>query len=369
MSSLAFHRERSLSLSLAESPGTPLKPVLQNRHLLSIADLSPLDLKALLSQSHILKAAFSKSNPSATFKPLVSRSVAMIFQKRSTRTRVSVETGSSLLGGHALFLGPSDIQLGVNECIKDTSKVLSRFNDIILARVYKHQDVVDLAQYGGVGPNRKAGEDPQDGACIINALSDKHHPLQALADVMTLQQHFGTADLRGKTVGWVGDGNNVCHDLMLASAKCGMLLQVATPVGYECDASVVAEVRRIYREESEVDEASGLLLTTVAADAAKGADVIFTDTWVSMGEEAMYEQKVKAFAGYQVTEELMQLGNEGAVFMHCLPRHEEEVDDDVFYGKRSLVWEEAENRMWTVMAVMMSQLGKTITLADVPNPK
>lgn len=262
----------------------------------------------------------------------------MIFQKRSTRTRVSTETGMSLLGGHALFLGPSDIQLGVNETMRDTASVLSRFNDIILARVYAHADILELAKYSSVP--------------VINALSDLHHPLQTLADLMALQQHFGT-DLSGKTVAWVGDGNNVLHDLMLGSVKMGMNVHIATPKGYEADADILAKTIDLSKENN-----CTVITTNVAEDAVKGADVVVTDTWVSMGQEEEYAKRIKEFEGYQVNAELMGKANPGAVFLHCLPRHPEEVTDEVIYSDASLVFPEAENRMWTVMAVMAAQMGK-----------
>jgi ornithine carbamoyltransferase len=287
--------------------------------------------------SHQYKEIYSdKSKPLP--RPLNGHSVSMIFQKRSTRTRVSTETGMSLLGGHALFLGPSDIQLGVNETMRDTASVLSRFNDIVLARVYAHADILELAKYSSVP--------------VINALSDLHHPLQTLADLMALQQHFGP-DLSGKTVAWVGDGNNVLHDLMLGSVKMGMNVHIATPKGYEPDSDILAKTIELSKENS-----CQVVTTNVAADAVKGADVVVTDTWVSMGQEDEYAKRVKEFDGYQVNKELMAKANPGAVFLHCLPRHPEEVTDEVIYSDASLVFPEAENRMWTVMAVMAAQMGK-----------
>lgn len=286
--------------------------------------------------SHQFKETYSdKSKPNP--KPLDGESLSMIFQKRSTRTRVSTETGMAMLGGHALFLGPSDIQLGVNESMRDTACVLSRFNSIILARVYAHADIIELAQYASVP--------------IINALSDLHHPLQTLADLMALQQHFGM-DLAGKTVAWVGDGNNVLHDLMLGSVKMGMNVNIATPAGYEPNADILALTKQLAAENN-----AKVFSTTVADEAVKGADVVVTDTWVSMGQEAEYEKRVKEFEGYQVNSDLMAKANR-AVFLHCLPRHHEEVTDEVIYSDASLVFNEAENRMWTVMAVMSAQLGK-----------
>lgn len=243
-----------------------------------------------------------------------------------------------MLGGHALFLGPSDIQLGVNESMRDTACVLSRFNSLILARVFAHADVVELAQYSSVP--------------VINALSDLHHPLQTLADLMALQQHFGK-DLRGKTVAWVGDGNNVLHDLMLGSVKVGMNVHIATPTGYEPNSEILATTKRLAAENNVK-----VMTTTVADEAVTGADVVVTDTWVSMGQEDEYAKRVAEFEGYEVNSTLMKKANPDAVFLHCLPRHKEEVSDEVFYSDASLVFPEAENRMWTVMAVMAAQLGK-----------
>jgi ornithine carbamoyltransferase len=256
----------------------------------------------------------------------------MIFQKRSTRTRVSTETGMALLGGHALFLGPTDIQLGVNESMRDTANVLARFNDVILARVFGHGDVVELAHHSDVP--------------VINALSDLHHPLQTLADLMTLQEHFGKENLRGKTVAWVGDGNNVLHDLALGSAILGMNVSVATPAGYEMNADILAKTEKLAAAAG-----ASVSTTTVAAEAVKDSHVVVTDTWVSMGQEDEYAKRVAEFDGYQVTNELMAHADPTAVFLHCLPRHPEEVADEVFYSDKSLVFPEAENRMWTVMAV------------------
>lgn len=285
---------------------------------------------------HYKKLYADKSKPLP--RPLEGYSMSMIFQKRSTRTRVSTETGMSMLGGHALFLGPSDIQLGVNESMRDTANVLCRFNQLILARVFGHDDVVELAKYSDVP--------------VINALSDLHHPLQTLADLMTLQEHFGK-DLSGKTLAWVGDGNNVLHDLMLGSAILGMNVNIATPTGYEPNPKIMEKTKQLAA-------ASGAKIstTTVAAEAVKGAHVVVTDTWVSMGQEDEYAKRVAEFDGYQVNKELMAQADPSAVFLHCLPRHPEEVTDEVIYSHQSLVFPEAENRMWTVMAVMAAQLGK-----------
>lgn len=327
------HAKRAMSISALSG--------FEGKNFISIDQLSNEELRGLLDLSKKYRDTYGKaSSVEATTapKPLTGQSVSMIFQKRSTRTRVSSETGMNLLGGHSLFLGPSDIQLGVNESMRDTAQVLSRFNSIILARVNAHADILELSKHATVP--------------VINALSDMHHPLQTLADLMALEDHFG--DVRGKTLAWVGDGNNVLHDLMFGGAKLGMNIRIATPDGYEEDTGVLETTKKLAAENSTED----VFRTTVASDAVKGSDVIVTDTWVSMGQESEYEKRVQEFDGYQVNANLMKQANDGAVFLHCLPRHPEEVSDEVFYSDQSLVFPEAENRMWTVMAVMAAQLGK-----------
>jgi len=330
------------SLSVSSTYGESLNGLV-GRNFLSIDELSNEELRGVLDLSKHYKKTYGKGSsvdPATAPKPLTGQSIAMIFQKRSTRTRVSTETGANLLGAHGLFLGPTDIQLGTNESMRDTAQVLSRFNSIILARVFEHADIRELAEHATVP--------------VINALSHLHHPLQTLADLMALEDHFGTDQVRGKTVAWVGDGNNVLHDLMLGCAKVGMNVRIATPRGYECDPAIMAKTEHLAKENATAD----LFLTNVAEEAVKGSDVIVTDTWVSMGQEDEMAQRMKEFAGYEVNSDLMAKANPGAVFLHCLPRHPEEVTDDVFYSDASLVFPEAENRMWTVMAIMAAQLGK-----------
>lgn len=313
------------------------------RNFLSIDELSNKELRGVLDLSKHYKKIYGKDSvidPAEVPKPLTGQSIAMIFQKRSTRTRVSTETGANLLGGHGLFLGPSDIQLGVNESMKDTALVLSRFNSIILARVFAHSDIRELANHATVP--------------VINALSELHHPLQTLADIMALEDHFGTESIRGKTLSWVGDGNNVLHDLMFGCAKVGMNLRIATPEGYGCNPNILEKTRQLANENDTKD----VFVTNVADEAVEGSDVIVTDTWVSMGQEEEKAKRMEEFAGYEVNPKLMGKANPGAVFLHCLPRHPEEVTDEVFYSDASLVFPEAENRMWTVMAIMAAQLGK-----------
>lgn len=316
-----------------------LSTIQHHKNLMCISQLSNSELDGLLQHSLDMKRAWYETPDSARkTKPLDGYSMSMIFQKRSTRTRVSSETGMFMLGGHALMLGPQDVQLGVNESMRDTSNVLSRFNDIILARVFGHNEVVELDKYSSKP--------------IINALSDKYHPLQTLADLMTLHEVWD-GQLKGKTLGWVGDGNNIIHDLMIGAIKQGMHVQVATPSGYDCDSDVMATAKAL-AEENGVK----LTFTTDPMKASKGADCIVTDTWVSMGEESQAAQKKKDFAGYQVNDGMMANASPNCVFLHCLPRKPEEVTDEVFYSNASLVFPEAENRLWTVMAVIMELLGK-----------
>lgn len=283
--------------------------------------------------------------------------MSMIFQKRSTRTRVSAETGLTKLGGHPLFLGklstavdlgtvdshssPSagadDIQLGKNETLRDTANVLGRYNDIILARVFEHDTIVELCKHSSVP--------------VINGLSDTHHPLQLLADAQTIREAFGTTE--GLTIAWVGDGNNILHTFLSSAGPLGYNVRYACPAGYQPDASIVDR-------STAAAKAAGVSIfgTHIPEEAVRGADVIVTDTWVSMGQETEAQKRLKDFAGYQVTHELAKRGGAkpGWKFLHCLPRKPQEVDDAVFYSDRSLVWQEAENRMWTFMAVALAQV-------------
>jgi ornithine carbamoyltransferase len=317
---------------------------LAGRSLLRVDDYSVQELNAVLALSRHLKALHKGNNlvhPQDNM-PLTGKSLAMIFQKRSTRTRVSTETGAALLGMHALFLGVEDIQLGVNESLRDTAIVLSRYNSLILARVFGHEVVQELATYSTVP--------------VINALSNSHHPLQALADIMTLQEHVST-NLTGRTIAWIGDGNNVLNDLMLAGVMSGCNIRVATPPGiHEPSKQVVESALAICKKEGR----GSVRLFNEPAEALQGADVVVTDTWVSMGQEAQKQARLKTFASFKVTMDLIKRGgaNPNWKFMHCLPRHEFEVDDEVFYSPNSVVFDEAENRMYTVMAVMLTMLGK-----------
>jgi len=317
---------------------------LAGKSLLRVDDYSVKELNAVLALSRHLKKLHKDNtliHPQDN-TPLTGKSIAMIFQKRSTRTRVSTETGAALLGMHSLFLGMEDVQLGVNETIRDTAIVLSRYNSMILGRVFGHDTVVELSKYSTVP--------------VINALSNSHHPLQSLADIMTLQEHI-SPNLTGATICWVGDGNNVLNDLMLAGVMSGCNIRIATPSGdHEPVKEVVEAARKICKAEGK----GSVHLFHEPTEALHGADVVVTDTWVSMGQESQKQARLKKFGGFKVMMDLVNKSgaNPNWKFMHCLPRHEFEVDDEVFYSPRSIVFDEAENRMYTVMAVMLSMLGK-----------
>ncbi|XP_074652255.1 ornithine transcarbamylase, mitochondrial-like [Tubulanus polymorphus] len=240
----------------------------------------------------------------------------------------------SLLGGYSIILSPSDCHLGTSESVKDTAKVLSGFVDCILARVFGQADLDELASEGSVP--------------IISGLSDRYHPLQILADFQTLQEHFG--GLKGLRVAWVGDGNNILHSLLMGCPKLGMDISVATPKGYNAESAIVAEAKLSGERHN-----TGVYFTSDPREAVYGANVVITDSWVSMGQESETKKRLIAFHGYQVNEHLMKIALPDAVFMHCLPRKSLEVTDDIFYSKKSLVFQEAENRLWTVMAVILHQ--------------
>jgi len=302
---------------------------MQQKHLLSLRDYSREELEEIFDL-----AAAVKADPPAYGGVLQGKSLAMIFQKPSTRTRVSFEVGMFELGGTALHLGASDIQLQRGESVADTARVLSRMVDGIMARVFAHQDVLDLARYGTVP--------------VINGLSDLLHPCQALADYFTLRERRG--GLEGLRVAYVGDGNNVCHELMFGAVKLGMAMSAACPAGYEPNQLIV-------KSASREAQKTGAPLPEVTADplaAVEGADVVYTDVWTSMGQEEEAEARLAAFQGYMVTPEMMAAASPDAVFMHCLPAHRgEEVAEEVIDGPQSVVFDEAENRLHVQKAVLM----------------
>ncbi len=300
------------------------------KHLLSLHDWTTEDITYALNLAADLKA---KQKAGIPHPILAGKTLGMIFSKSSTRTRVSFETGMYQLGGHALFLSSNDIQLGRGETIYDTAKVLSRYLDGIMIRTFEQSDVEALAEFGSIP--------------IINGLTDLLHPCQVLADLLTIKEHFG--DLKGRKLAYVGDGNNMAHSLLYGCVKCGMDVSIATPAEYACDETVVKNATL----DAEKTGAK-VLITQDAKEAVTDADVIYTDTWVSMGQESQKAEKVKVFSPYQVNKELMALAKDTAIFLHCLPAYRGmEVTEDVIDGPQSLIFDEAENRLHAQKAVMV----------------
>ncbi|MBE7035891.1 MAG: ornithine carbamoyltransferase [Ruminococcaceae bacterium] len=305
------------------------------KHLLSLHDWSPEDIEKALTLAEKLKKEQKEGIPHPLLK---GKTLGMIFTKSSTRTRVSFEVGMYQLGGNALFLSSNDIQLGRGETIYDTANVLSRYLDGIMIRTFKQSDVEDLAKYGSIP--------------IINGLTDLLHPCQVLADLLTIKEHCGS--LKGKKLAYVGDGNNMAHSLMYGGAKTGMEVAVATPAAYKCDETVVKQAM-----EDAKETGAKILITEDPKEAVKDADVVYTDTWVSMGQESEKEEKVKVFGAYQVNKELFSLAKPNAIFLHCLPAYRGmEVTDDVIDGPNSVVFDEAENRLHAQKAVMVMAMGE-----------
>jgi ornithine carbamoyltransferase len=306
---------------------------MKQRHLVSLKDYSREDIEEIFALTDRLK-----QDAGAFRESLRGKSLAMIFQKASTRTRVSFEVGMFQLGGTALYLGANDIQLHRGETIADTARVLSQYVDAIMARVFAHQDIIDLAKHASVP--------------VINGLSDLLHPCQVLADYYTLRERRGK--LEGLKIAWVGDGNNVCHELALGAVKLGMSIEIATPKGYEPNPLVMKAAVR----DAQKAKAPAPVVTHDAMAAVAGADVIYTDVWASMGQEEEKEKRLKAFEGYMVTPQMMAAAGPECVFMHCLPAHRgEEVAAEVIDGPQSVVFQEAGNRLHTQKAVLLLLLG------------
>jgi ornithine carbamoyltransferase len=308
----------------------------KQRHLLSLKDWSRDEIEDLFDL-----AAKLKVKPEAYRDVLRGKSLAMLFQKPSTRTRVSFEVGMFQLGGMALYLGAKDIQLHRGETIADTAKVLSRYVHGIMARVFAHQDVVDLAKHGSVP--------------VINGLSDLLHPCQVLADYFTLRERRG-GKLGKAKIAYVGDGNNVCHELMIGAVKLGLSFSAACPLGYQPDPLIVKATAR----DAEKVKSPAPEVVTDPMQAVKDAHVVYTDVWASMGQEAESQKRQMAFAGYMVDAKMMAAAAKDAVFMHCLPAHRgEEVAPEVMDGPQSVVFEEAENRLHTQKALLVGLLSGT----------
>jgi len=292
------------------------------RHFLTLLDLSPQELQQLIQRAIELKAMHRSGE---IYEPMKNKVLGMIFEKSSTRTRVSFETGTAHFGGHAIFLSPRDTQLGRGEPIEDSARVLSSMVDLITIRTFDHQQAEQFAKYSSVP--------------VINALTDLTHPCQLLADMQTYVEHRGS--IEGKTVSWIGDGNNMCHSYINAARQFGFKLKIACPEGYDPDPQILedaGDIIEVYREPVK---------------AAQDSDLIVTDVWTSMGQEEEQARREAAFSGYIVTKEMMSVANQDALFMHCLPAHRgEEVSADVIDGKQSVVWDEAENRLHAQKALL-----------------
>jgi len=298
----------------------------EHRDFLSIPDFSAAELESLFTLAEAMHTGKYDR------KPLAGQTLAMIFMKASTRTRVSFEVGTYQLGGHALFLSPRDVQLGRGEPIADTAKVLSRYVDGIMIRTFAHSDVEALARDASVP--------------VVNGLTDLLHPCQVLADILTIRQQLG--GISGRKVAWIGDGNNMANSWINAAYVLGFELSLACPEGYDPDAAILARARTRAK----------VSLLRNAADAAGGADVVTTDVWASMGQEEEQAIREKAFRGFCVDSALMSRAAKGAIFLHCLPAHRgEEVTADVIDGPQSHVWDEAENRLHVQKAIMAVLMG------------
>ena len=302
---------------------------LKGRDFLTLKDFTGQEIIDMVQLGIDLKAKLKAGIPTPI---LAGKSLGMIFQKSSTRTRVSFEVGMYQLGGQALFLSSNDLQIGRGEPIQDTARVLSRYLDAILIRTFSHQEVEDLAKYADVP--------------VINGLTDDYHPTQLIADLITIQEHKG--HLKGIKFAYVGDGNNMTHSLMIGGAKTGMDVVVACPDGYMPNPEIVAQAQQYAAEYG-----GSVTVLHDPKEAVADADVVYTDTWASMGQEAEKEIRKKAFAGYQVDSALMALAKPDAIFMHCLPAYRGwEVTEEVMEGAQSVVFDEAENRLHAHKAIL-----------------
>ncbi|MCL1845640.1 MAG: ornithine carbamoyltransferase [Defluviitaleaceae bacterium] len=301
------------------------------KHLLKLLDLSQEEILEILNLADQMKYELKNG---IKHRVLKGKTLAMIFSKSSTRTRVSFETGMYQLGGQALFLSHNDLQIGRGEPVEDTARVLSRYVDGIMIRTFEQKEVEDLAKFGIIP--------------VINGLTDFEHPCQILADLMTVREYHSA--LEGLKVAWIGDGNNVCNSMIVGALKCGMKMSVAVPKGYEPHADILAFAK---------DYAGAFSLVNDPAEAADGADVLATDVWASMGQEEEAKKRIRDFAGFQINGKLMSLAHEKAIVLHCLPAHrEEEITAEVFEKHAGPIFDEAENRLHAQKAVMALLMGQ-----------
>lgn len=304
------------------------------RHFLTLLDRTPEELGLLINTAIKLK---EERNKGIKHRELEGKTLAMIFEKSSTRTRISFETGMNELGGHPMFLSNRDIQLGRGETIKDTARVLSRYVHGIVIRTYGHERVEELAEYSSVP--------------VINALTDSFHPCQIMADMMVMQEKFGK--IKGLKVAYIGDGNNMAHSWINAASQMGFHIAVASPKKYSCNSSIVEKAIPIANKNGGT-----ITLTESPQEAVENAHVVYTDVWASMGQEEESMQRIKDFQGYQVDSNLMSLALKDAVFMHCLPAHRgEEVTEEVLESSSSVIFDEAENRLHVQKAILIDCIG------------
>lgn len=322
----------SCQISATSPPSVVSKVKAEKKDFLHLSDFDKSTLLKILDRAIEVKAQLKSGD--RTFLPFKGKTMAMIFAKPSMRTRVSFETGFFLLGGHAVYLGPDTIQMGKREETRDIARVLSRYNDVIMARVFGHQDILDLAKYSTVP--------------VINGLTDYNHPCQVMADALTMIEHIGK--LEGTKVVYVGDGNNMVHSWLLLASVVPIHFVCACPKGFEPDKNTVERARQAGISKIEI--------THDPKEAVKGADVVYSDVWASMGQKEEAESRRQAFQGFQVNEELMNLAGSKAYFMHCLPAERGvEVTDGVIEAPNSIVFPQAENRMHAQNAIMLHVLG------------
>jgi ornithine carbamoyltransferase len=308
------------------------------KHLLKLSDLSRDEIDRLIAEAIRMKRERASGIVGA--RPLDGKTLGLLFHKSSTRTRVSFEVGAYQLGASAIYLDASATQIGRGETVADTARVLSRYLDGLAVRCYAHEDLEELAAHADIP--------------VINALTDRYHPCQLLADLMTIKERFGSLD--GIKAAYIGDGNNMAHSWMLAAAITGIDLTVAAPMGYRPEAGVIEETARLA-------QASGAVIDIVddPKAAAEGAHVLYTDVWVSMGQDAEAAERLRAFQGYQIDQRLVDMAHADAIVMHCLPAHRgQEISAEVMDGPRSVVWDEAENRLHAQKAVLQSLMAPSV---------
>jgi len=309
--------------------------IFQHKDLLTLKDYTAEEINSILELAFSLK---EKQQLGESHRILDGKTLAMVFQKSSTRTRVSFEVGMWQLGGSALFLSAGDLQLGRGEPVKDTARTLSRYVDGIMIRTFDHEEVKELASYASVP--------------VINGLTDRFHPCQALADIMTVQEHCG--EFRGQKLVYLGDGNNVAHSLLLACSIVGLDVVVASPPGFEPEEEIVSWAR-----ERASAKGAEVVISNDPREALKGATAVYTDVWTSMGQEAEAEERRRVFSPYQLDTSLLKEAEEEAIVLHCLPAHrDEEITDEVMEGKQSVVFDQAENRMHAQKALLSLLMGK-----------